>query len=257
MPKPIVKDRHVSGEIRDNTPYADRPVLQPRHKKPVARALRTAGWSFKRIAAHLEISHSSAYLFACDIQIPYKPPAHYDIVKVLQRKQRKAEAIAMRREGKTLQEITNILGFSDGYVSKLCEGLPNPKSEKNAEKKRIAREMRKRGDTLKAIAAQLNVAFQTISEWTRDPSRKRQPIDPAVPSKMLEMRRDGARLAEIADAFGVSKSWVSRVLIDLWKSSISGETLYYYRRDANGMVTEMERHKVAPSGEVVIEKVRM
>ena len=253
----IVKDRHVSGEIRDNTPSADRPVLQPRHKKPVARALRTAGWSLNRIAKHLDISASSAYNFTCDIQIPYKSPFAYDTAKVIQHKQRKAEAIAMRRDGKEVKAIANILGLSEGYTSKLCKSVRLSKIDKHAEKKRIAREMRDRGDTLKTIAAHFNVAFQTISDWTRDPSRKTRVIDRDVNYKMLEMRRTGALLAEIADAFGVSVSRVSRVLIDLWKSSISGETLYYYRRDTNGMVTEMERHKVAASGEVVIEKVRM
>ena len=253
----IVKDRQVSGEIRDNTPYADRPALKPRHKKPVARALRTAGWSLKRIAKHLGISATSAYLFAGDIQIPYKPPFAYDTAKVIQHKQLKAEAIAMRRDGKEVKAIANILGISEGYTSKLCKSVRLTKIDENAEKKRIACEMRDNGHTLKTIATHFNVAFQTISDWTRDPSRKTRVIDRDVKYKMLEMRRTGAPLKTIADAFGVSLSRVSRVLSHLWKSSISGETTYYYRRDTNGMVTAMERHKVTPNGDVVIEKVRM
>ena len=251
----IVKDRYVSDEIR--IPYADRPVLKPRHKISAARALRTAGWSFNRIAEHLDISHTSAHLFARDIQIPYKPPSAYDTAKVIQRKQLRSDARAMRWNGELAETIANQLGISVGHVYKMCKGIKPPKHQKHAERKRIACEMRDRGDALKTIGVYLGVAPQTVSDWTRDPSRKKQPIDPDVKHKMLEMRRMGARLQTIADAFGGSISRVSRVLSDLLEASISGETLYYYRRDNNGMVTAMERHKVDASGEIVIEKVRM
>ena len=254
----IVKDRHVSGEIRDNTPYADRPVLKPRHKISAARALRTAGWSLNRIAKHLDISHTSAHLFARDIQIPYKPPSAYDTAKVIQRKQLRSDARAMRWNGELVETIANQLGISVGHVYKMCKGIKPPKHQKHAERKRLACEMRDRGDTLKTIGAYLGVAPQTVSDWTRNHYRKKhRVIITDMHSQMLEMRRMGARLKTIAAKFGLSIPSVSRVLSDLLEASISGETLYYYRRDANGMVTEMERHKVAASGEVVIEKVRM
>ena len=88
------------------------------------------------------------------------------------------------------------------------------------------------------------------NNWKWPSKRKKRFVRP-------DAKHKANRLAEIADTLGISRSRVSQVLIDPLKSIISDEMLYFYKRDANGMVTEMERHKVTSNGKTVIEKVRM
>ena len=96
--------------------------ISPHHKKPAARSLRTARWTFKRIGAHLGISPSTAHAYASDIKIRRRQRS-----RVPKRNHRITEARQMRRNGDTLEKIAAHFGFTHQAVDYWTRDIPNPR----------------------------------------------------------------------------------------------------------------------------------
>ena len=240
--------------------------ISPRHQRQAARSLRTARWTFKRIGAHLGISPSSAHLFAGDIKIPRRQGnlSSKDTETVVKRKQRIAEARQMRMRGDKLEKIAETFDVTEGTASKWCKGIAPPINQKRAEIIAEAREMRLRGDTLEKIAAHFGVTHQTIANWTRDIPNPRGHTAVSKPTeltqnieKAYQMSQSGMTLKAIGKFFGVNRSTIFRWVEWYRKEKITNEVLYFYTRDTYGMPIEVEREKVAPSGEIRIERQRL
>ena len=231
--------------------------VQPRHQRQVARSLRTARWTFKRIGEHLGISPTTAHRFASDIKIPRRQGS-----RVSKRKQRIAEARQMRRNGDKLEKIAETFDVTEGTASKWCKGVVPPIDKKRAEMIAEAREMRLRGDTLEKIANHFGTTHQTVHDWTRDIPNPRKLIakSPELTKKREKaymMCKSGMPLTEIGKFFGVGRSTIFRWVEWYRQENISNEVLYFYKRNAYGMPIEVEREKVAPSGEIRIERQRL
>ena len=143
--------------------------IRPCHKRPAARSLRTARWTFKRIGEHLGISPTTAHAYASDIKIPRRQGGiAKDTETVSKRNHRIAEAREMRARGDKLEKIAEKFDVTEGTASKWCKGIVPPIDKKRAEMIAEAREMRRNGDTLEKIAAHFGSTHQTIHYWTRD-----------------------------------------------------------------------------------------
>ena len=240
--------------------------IRPRHQRQAARALRTARWTFKRIGEHLGIAHSTAHRFASDIKIPRRQG---DIAKdtetVVKRKQRIAEARQMRRDGATLLKIAERFDVTTGTASKWCKGIAPPIDKEHAEMIAEARQMRRREDTLEKIGNHFGVTHQAVGYWTRDiPNPRRLTVKRSKPPELTKKRekaylmcQSGMPLTQIGKFFGVDRSTIFRWVEWYCEEKITNEVLYFYKRDTYGMPIEVERQKVAPSGEIRIERQRL
>ena len=249
----------VKGRIEPPTT-----TLRPRHQRQAARLLRTARWTFKRIGEHLGISPSTAHRFASDIKIPRRQG---DIAKdtetVSKRNQRIAEARQMRKRGDKLEKIAETFDVTTGTTSKWCKGIAPPINKEHAEMIAEARQMRRNRDTLEKIAKHFGFTHQTIAYWTRDIPNPRKLIAKSDTEstknieKAYQMSQSGMSLKAIRKVFGKSKATIFRWVKWYRQEKITNEVLYFYKRDTYGMPIEVERQKVAPSGEIRIERQRL
>ena len=240
--------------------------LRPCHKRPAARSLRTARWTFRRIGEHLGISPSTAHRFASDIKIPRRQG---DFAKetetVVKRNERIAEARQMRKRGDTLEKIAETFDVTIATVSKWCKGIVPPINQNRAEIIAEAREMRRNGDTLEKIAAHFGFTHQAVGYWTRDiPNPRRLTVKRSKPPELTKKRekaylmcQSGMPLTQVGKFFGVDRSTIFRWVEWYRQENITNEVLYFYTRDTYGMPIEVERQKVAPSGEIRIERQRL
>jgi transcriptional regulator with XRE-family HTH domain len=86
-----------------------------------------------------------------------------------------AQAIALRRAGKSRREIKRILGVGNSTLDRALRGVPPPpwtRRPRARDDLRVkARELRARGYTYIEIAAELGVSKSSVSLWTRDMPR--------------------------------------------------------------------------------------
>src|SRR5215472_14490506 len=106
----------------------------------------------------------------------------------------KAQAIALRRAGKSLREIKKVLGpVGNSTLSWALQGVPPPEwtlrpRAKDAVRAR-ARELREEGLDYEEIAAELAVSKGSVSLWVRD-----MPIPPHLTHEEARKRSaQGAR----------------------------------------------------------------
>jgi transposase len=87
-------------------------------------------------------------------------------------KQLDAQAIALRRAGKSRREIKQILGVGNSTLDRALRGVPaqpwtrRPRAKDDLHEK--ARDLRSRGHTYVEIAAELGVSKSSVSLWARD-----------------------------------------------------------------------------------------
>ena len=83
-----------------------------------------------------------------------------------------AQAIALRRAGKSRREIKQILGVGNSTLDRALRGVPpqpwtrRPRAKDDLHEK--ARDLRSRGYTYTEIAAELGVSKSSVSLWVRD-----------------------------------------------------------------------------------------
>lgn len=83
-----------------------------------------------------------------------------------------AQAIALRRAGKSRREIKQILGVGNSTLDRALRGVPpepwtrRPRAKDDLHEK--ARDLRSRGYTYTEIAAELGVSKGSVSLWVRD-----------------------------------------------------------------------------------------
>ena len=240
------------------SPASDK--IRPHHKKPAARSLRTARWTFRQIGEHLGISPTTAHAYASDIKIRRRQGS-----RVPKRNHRITEARQMRRDGDTLEKIAETFDVTEGTASKWCKGIVPPINQNRAEIIAEARQMRMRGDTLEKIGNHFGVTHQAVDYWTRDiPNPRRLTIKRSKPPELTKKRekaylmcQSGMPLTEIGKCFGVDRSTIFRWVEWYCQEKITNQVLYFYKRDTYGMPIEAERHKTQPDGSVVVEVARM
>lgn len=106
-----------------------------------------------------------------------------------------AQATALRRSGKSLREIKEILGpIGDGTLNTMLKDVPPPEWTRRPNAKDHlrdrARELRHEGLSYREIADELDVSKSSISLWVRDiPTPAR-----LLPSENQKRSREGLRL---------------------------------------------------------------
>jgi len=184
-----------------------------------AAALRAAGVGAKRIAQQLEIPYNLAQSLLRGVPVPAS------LMRLRAKDDLREAAIALRRDGRTYDEIKAELGVSKGSLSLWLRELAHPSEDQREEvtsgtpgtppldappDAEIARALRSDGWLLREIADELGVTAKTIHLWCRGiptPPRAVHGSDPAVMRERLNAyweaeraRREIARECEV-DAF--------------------------------------------------------
>jgi transposase len=95
-----------------------------------------------------------------------------NMTRTLGLEQLDAQAIALRRAGKSRREIKQILGVGNSTLDRALRGVPpqpwtrRPRAKDDLHEK--ARDLRTRGYTYVEIAAELGVSKSSVSLWARD-----------------------------------------------------------------------------------------
>jgi transposase len=169
-----------------------------RELRAQAAALRAAGVGAKRIAQQLEIPYNLAQTLLRGVPVPAA------LMRLRAKDDLREAAIALRREGRTYDEIKAELGVSKGSLSLWLRELAHPSDEQREAARsgttaeppldvppdaEIARALRSDGWLLREIAEELGVTPKTIHTWCRGiptPPRAVHGSDPAVMRERLD-----------------------------------------------------------------------
>lgn len=155
-------------------------------------ALRAAGVGAERIARELGIGHALCRELLADV------PKPASLARPNAKDEHREAALALRREGRTYDEIRLELGVSKGTLSLWLRGFPAggapavvpddlpPDAE-------VARQLREDGWLLREIAEELGVSVKTAHVWTRGipvPARATHGRSPEATRAMNRARWD-------------------------------------------------------------------
>ena len=136
------------------------------------------------------------------------------------KKQREEEILELIKNGKTQAEIAEIKGVLFTTISKWVSKIDPQKVEeaKNEAKQKRDKEileLKRDGKKQAEIAEIMGVSSATISKWISqiDPQKVKEVEDEAKQKrneKILELKRNGKKQAEIAEIMGVSSATISK-----------------------------------------------
>ena len=144
-----------------------------------------------------------------------------------ERERRIARARLLRRQGKTYNEIRDVIGAVDDKTLLIwCRGIPRPpetwRSHPHTALKRECRRLRAQGLTYEEIAALTGASTGSLSLWVRDvgmtPERRRRQRARPAPSEMphavaARARADAVRAARRTAAFHALGAVTDRELL--------------------------------------------
>ena len=120
----------------------------------------------------------------------------------------RTKAKELRKEGKTLREICEILDRPIGTISVWCRGIKSPKNHNHKkgyrvypkETKEEALDRVKEGESLEEVARSLQIPPMTIRSWCEKDKiefRQRSRYNPNLRDEALELRNQGLSFEEI------------------------------------------------------------
>lgn len=210
--------------------------------KERAAAMRAAGVGAARIATELGIGQQLCRELLADV------PKPASLARPNAKDEHREAAVALRREGRSYDEIRRELGVSKGTLSLWLRGLPAGDGVAGTTGElpsaaELARQLREEGWLLREIAAELGVSVKTAHVWTRGlpvPARATHGRSPEEVRAMNRARWD-ATLAEreterraVRDAAAVEVGALSPREVDLLGVAIywcEGSKSKPWRRD--------------------------
>ena len=121
----------------------------------------------------------------------------------------------LRREGKSLKEICEILDRPSGTISVWCRGIKSPKTYHhkkgyrvyNKEVKANALESLKEGESLETVAVTSGVPSATLRQWCQKADidiKRRNTYSDEIRERAMELRESGMKYEEIQEELEIN-----------------------------------------------------